>query len=235
MNFKKRFEKRIEEDKKSMYTESDMAFLATLQNMVVGRPDGEVVAKRIDYKKPLLIAGACFLVVALALSLILYYTLSSTSVGEKYYLDYNRDSVESTVEELNSALDLFSFEANESLYNIDVKKYYDKESEDTLYYNLSINTTHGLGFNAEIDIVVNKNFIHDSINYRSEKLESMILGYTLIYTHDITPTAITGINTVNCMGEIKVGNQWIYINSYEELSMGEGTFVETLQSMIHIK
>lgn len=233
MNFKKRFEKRIEEDKKSMYTESDRAFLATLQEMVVERPEGEVVAKRIDYKKPLMIAVACFLAVALALSLILYFTLSPKPADDIFYLTDDLDSVESNLAELNSDLILFYFEADESKYNVDVEKYC-SESGDALCYKLLISAIQGLGFKAEIDIVVKKNVIHGGINYRKEKLESIISNYKLIYTQDITSVGL-GINTVECMGEINIGYQWVYINSYEELSMGDGAFVENIQSMIHIK
>ena len=234
MNFKKRFEKRIEEDKKSMYTESDRAFLATLQDMVVERPEGEVIAKHVNYKKPLMIAVACFLVVALALSLTLYFTLSPKPADDIFYLTDDLDPVESNVVELNSDLTLFYFAADESKYNVVVKKYC-LDNGDALYYKLLISVIQGLGFNAEIDIVVKKNVIHDEINYKKEKLESTISVYTLIYTQTITPIASTEINTVDCIGEMKIGSQFLYIVKYQELSMGEGAFVENIQSMIHIK
>ena len=234
MNFKKRFEKRIEEDKKSMCTENDMAFLATLQEMVVECPDGEVVAKRIDYKKPLMIAVACFLTVVLALTLVLYFTLSPKPADDIFYLTDDLDSVESDVAELNSDLKLFYFEADESKYNVDVAKYC-SDNDDTLYYKLYISAIQELSFNAEIDIVVKKNAIHDEINYKKEKLKSKISSYTLIYTHNITTTAIPGINAVDCKGEMKIGSQCVYILKYRELSMGEGAFLENIQSMIHIK
>lgn len=234
MNFKKRFEKRIEEDKKSMYTESDRTFLVTLQDMVVERPEGEVVAKHFDFKKLLLIAVACFLAVALALTLVLYFTLSPKPADDIFYLTDDLDSVESNVAELNSDLKLFYFQADESKYNVDVAKYC-SDNDDTLYYKLYISAIQGLGFNAEIDIVVKKNVIHDEINYKKEKLESTISVYTLIYTQTITPIASTGINTVDCIGEMKIGSQFLYIVKYQELTMGEGSFVENIQSMIHIK
>ncbi|MCH5146748.1 MAG: hypothetical protein J1F61_01930 [Clostridiales bacterium] len=235
MNFKKRFEKRIEEDKKSMYTESDRAFLATLQDMVVERPEGEVIAKHFDFKKPLMIAVACFLVVVLALSLTLYFTLSPKPADDIFYLTDDLDPVESNVVELNSDLTLFYFAADESKYNVVVKKYC-LDNGDALYYKLLISVIQGLGFNAEIDIVVKKNVIHDEINYSNdEKLESTISDYILCFTQSITPIASTGVNTIDCMGDMKIGNQTVYIMKYQELSQGEGAFVENIQSMIHIK
>lgn len=236
MNFKKRFEKRIEEDKKSMYSESDRAFLATLQDMVVECPDGEVIAKHVNYKKPLMIAVACFLAVALALTLILYFTLPHKS-GDKLYLDSNFADAESDINELNSDLALFAFEVYETKYSIDIKRIYDSVSGDTLYYRLAINNaTQDFNLNTELHIVVNKNYIHDDITYLYDDIiEKPISGYRLIYTQTVTPSAIPGINTVDCMGEMKIGYQWVYIMKYHELSLGEGAFVENIQSMIHIK
>ena len=235
MNFKKRFEKRIEEDKKSMYTESDREFLKVLQGMAVECPEGEVIAKPRNYKKPLIISVACFLVVALALSLILYYTLSPKP-DDIFYLTDNFVEVDSDMDELNSDLVLFSLEADETKYSIDVKRVYDSVSTDTLYYRLIINNaTQDFSLKIEFEIVVNKNFIHDNMNYRTEKLESTISTYSLIYTQDITPSALSGFSNVDCIGEMKIGKQWVYIMKYQELSLGEGTFIETLQSMIHIK
>lgn len=235
MNFKKRFEKRIEEDKKSRISESDMAFLATLQDMVVERPEGEVIAKPFNYKKPLLISVACFLVAALTVSLILYYTLFSKPKVPFYSLD-NSVTVDSGVAELNSDLDLFTFEVDEEVFAVEIKKIYDSVSGDTLFYQLGINfVTEDVSIVTHIEIVVNKNFTHPALNYSGKMIESQISGYKLSYTQSITPTLFDEVtaNVIDCMGEMQVGKQWIYVTYYQEVSLAEGTFVETLQSMLH--
>lgn len=235
MNFKKRFEKRIEEDKKSKITESDMAYLATLQDMVVERPEGEVIAKPFNYKKPLLISVACFLVAALTVSLILYYTLFPKSENI-FYFEYNFVTVDSDVAELNSDLTLFTFEADEEMYAVKVKRTYDSVSGDTILYILDINNvTQDMSLTTQLEIVVNENYTHPALNYNEEIIESEISGYKIIYTQNIAPEILAGItiNTVECMGEMQVGKQWIYVTYYQEVSLAEGTFVETLQSMLH--
>lgn len=231
MNFKKRFDKRIEEDKKSMLTESDRAFLATLQDMVVERPQGEVLAKPFNYKKPLIISVACFMVAALTVFLILWFALPAKPNGKVYFED-NFVEVRSDVTELNSDLILFSFEADEN-YSVDISKVYDSVSNDTLYYKLKMSDDYSV--NIRLEIVVNKNYIHSDMAYWAETTEDAISGYTIKYAQTITPLAGMPFNTVNCMGEMQIGNQWIYIMSYEEMSLTEGTFIETLQSMIHFK
>lgn len=233
MNFKKRFEKRIEEDKKSMLTESDRAFLATLQDMVVERPQGEVLAKPFNYKKPLIISVACFMVAALTVFLILWFALPSKPKGKVYFED-NFVEVRSDVTELNSDLILCSFEADEN-YSLEIFKIYDSVSNDTLYYKLKMSDDYGI--NIKLEIVVNKNYNHPAIIYGAETSGITISDYTLVYLQTVTPMPIGGVsfNSVNCMGEMQIGNQWIYIMSYEEMSLTEGTFIETLQSMIHFK
>lgn len=232
MNFKKRFEKRIEEDKKSMLTESDRAFLATLQDMVLERPQGEVLAKP-DYKKPLIISVACFMVAALTVFLILHFTLLSKQNGTPMYFTDNFVEVESDMDELNSKLDLFTVEADEDKYSVDVFRTYDSVSGDIIYYRVIISDENGL--NIRLHIVVNKNYAHPEMDYSAETSSITISDYTLVYLQTVTPTTVAGtpFNTVNCMGEMQVGKQWIYILSYKEMSLTEGTFIETLQSIIH--
>lgn len=234
MNFKKRFEKRIEEDKKSMLNESDMAYLSTLQNMVAEHPEGEVIAKPFNYK-PLIISVACFLTAALTAFLIFYYTLFSKPDDIFYFKD-NFVTVDSDVEELNSDLILFSFEADKAKYSVDVFKVYDSVSEDTLYYVLEINNaTQDFSLKVRLEIVVNKNYTHPDMEYRKETIQSSISVYTLTYMQDIISMSVPGLYTVDCMGEMQIGTQWIYVTRYQEISLAEGTFIETLQSMIHFK
>lgn len=233
MNFKKRFDKRIEEDKKSMLTESDRAFLATLQDMVVEQPHGEVLAKPFNNKKPLIISVACCMVAAITVFLILYFTLFSKHQGT-FYLTDNFVEVKSDVIELNSDLILFSFEADEN-YSVDISKVYDSVSNDTLYYKLAV--TNELSLQIQLDIVVNKNYIHSDMGYWTETSDVTISDYKLSYLQTVTPMPIGGMpfNLVRCMGEMQIGKQWIYIINYEEMSLTEGTFIETLQSIIHFK
>lgn len=214
-----------------MLTESDRAFLATLQDMVVERPQGEVLAKPFNYKKPLIISVACFMVATLTVFLILWFALPSKPKGKVYFED-NFVEVRSDVDELNSDLMLCSFEADEN-YSVDISKVYDSVSNDTLFYKLIV--TNDLSLNIQLDIVVNKNYIHSDMGYGAATSDIIISGYTLAYVQTITPLAGTPFNTVNCMGEMQIGNQWIYIMNYEEMSLTEGTFIETLQSMIHFK
>lgn len=234
MNFKKRFENRIEQDKKSMVTESDRAYLSTLQNMVAERPEGEVIAKSFN-RKPLIISVACFLVAALTVTLILYYTLYSKPKNI-FYLTENYVLVDSDIDELNADLTLFTLEVDTAKYSFKVIRTYDSVSGDTLFYRLDI-ISQDISLKTQIEIVVNENFIHDDMHYSEETVEGSISGYTINYTQSLSSTSVSGItlNIVDCMGEMQIGTQWIYIQDYRELSFAEGTFVETLQSIIHFK
>lgn len=238
MSFRKRFDKLIEEDKKSRITEKDRAFLASLESMIVEPPQGEVKVKTFNYRA-VLICVACALVAALTILLIFYYTLKPNSFDPpiEYFEDYF-ETVESDEIELNGDLILFTFEVDKSRYIVEINRTYDSLSGDTLYYTLFItNATPDFTLSAKYEIVVNENYTHTDINYRREIIETEISGYSIKYTQDITSENVFGmtVNTVECIGEIQVGTEWIYITKYQETSLTEGTFLETLQSMIHFK
>lgn len=238
MSFKKRFDKLIEEDKKSRITEKDRAFLASLESMIVEAPQGEVKVKTFNYRA-VLISVACALVAALTVLLILYYTFKPNTIDPTIeYFEDNFVTVASDESELNGDLILFTFEADSSRYIVEINRTFDSLSGDTLYYTLFItNATPDFTLSAIFKIVVNKNYTHDGQDYRREIIETKISGYEIKYTQDITSENVFGmtVNTVECTGEMQIGVQWVYITQYQETSLTEGTFLETLQSMIHFK
>lgn len=231
MNFKKRFNKRIEEDKRSMLTESDMAYLATLQSMVVERPEGEVIAKPLNYKKPLLISVACFLAVALALSLVLYFTLQKPK--DVFFRGEDYADFPSSLEELNSDLNDFSLTFDEDSYILSNVSKARTDRGDTLYYNLYAYSEQGVA--VQLKVVVNKYYINQDLELGSNVLQTTISGHTLKYVQNSSSSPIDGYQVINCKGEINIGTQWIYVMQYQEYSLDEGTFVDFMQSIIQIK
>lgn len=258
MNFRKRFDKRIEEDKRSMLTDGDMEFLNSLQNMVAERSEdtreGNVKVKTFNYKVLLMVVAAV-LALTFAVLIILYYTLDSGNLNPvepspeingstdpanptdppfEYYSD-NFVKAMSDTEELNGDLILFKFRTDESKYSVDIEKTYDSVSGDTLFYTLKIsNTTPDIPLLATLEIVVNKNFNYDAIWYNNELIEATLSGYSIKYTQDITSTSVDNvtINRVECRGQMQIGDQFLYVIQYQETSLTEGTFLETLQSML---
>lgn len=240
MSFKKRFDKRIEEDKKSRITESDRAFLASLESYVVEPPEGEVRVKTFNYKA-LLYSVACAIVAALTVFIIVYFTVkpgNAPVTPPDYFFDES-DPVVSDLSELNGDLILFAFEADTNKYKTVVEKVYDSVSNDTLYYVLTVtNAIPDFELSARIVIVVNENYTFAPGDYNRETVEDTIFGYTIKYTQMLTTIATMDtikVYEAKCKGEMQIGTQWVYITQYQETTVDENTFLNTLKSFIHIK
>ena len=245
MKIKKFLEKAAEEDRESLINDKDIEFLASIgvdynkkREAAKKEPDSSyyLTAKSVNYKA--LFAGiACFLVVAITVvALSLYFSLKSPSVEPPiHYFEDNFVEVDSNLQELNDDLQLFSLNVDESEYKVGIKKTYDSVSSDDLYFTLEFTSKKGLSKKFTVDIVVNKFYVHKEINYTNELKEAQFSKYTLEYFESTDPMSGTPFVTVDCKGEMQIGEQWIYIIRYEEMALGQSTFVDTLKSLISFK
>ena len=131
---------------------------------------------------------------------------------------------------------LFSLILNDDEYNVDIKKTYDSLSGDSLFYKIDVFSKIGLNKEFKLDIVVNNKYEHDVLQYLKEPVITQFSdsSYNIKYTESIMIIAAPLI-TAQCKGEMKIGNQWIYITSYEETALERSTFIDTLESIIQFK
>lgn len=231
MKYEEYLDNLIAEDKKSMLTEHDMQLLASLQNMVEERPSGEVIAKPRNRKRIILSLTACFIVAVVAITLIVYYALNGP--GNALYLKDNFVEVESDLSELNADLNFYNINVSEIENNVIVKRIYDSVSGDNIYYDLKIGGTQ---IEYGITVVVNKNYNYEDFKFDKEPYQSTLLNYSILYTQLVEPASDgTSSNVVNCKAEWQIENQCLYVTRYREYSDGEGTFFETLQSIVQFK
>ena len=244
MKIKKFLEKVAEEDRESLINDRDIEFLASVgvdynkkREAAKNEPDSSyyLTAKSVNYKA-LFTGIALFLVVAItAISLSLYFSLRPAPIESPIqYFDDNFVEVDSSLQELNDDLQLFTLTVDSDEYDLSIKKTYDSVSGDNLYYSLDFVAKKGLSKKFKLKVVVNKSYEHEGLVYTDELKETPIVDYTLKYT-EISQPMSGPLVAVNGMGEIQIGEQWIYIVRYEEMAMGKSTFVETLQSLIQFK
>ena len=250
MKIKKFLEKAAEEDRESLINDKDIEFLASIgvdynkkREAAKNEPDSSYyrAAKAVN-NKTLFTGIALFLIVAItAISLSLYFSLRPTPVEPPtipappiQYFDDNLVEVDSSVQELNDDLQLFTLKVNSDEYDVDIKRTYDSLSSDTLYYTLDFTSKKGSSKNFKLKIVVNKYYESDELTYTDEFKEYQLSDYILKYFEN--SQQLSGpLISVDCMGEIQIGEQWIYVINYKERAMGKSTFVETLQSLISFK
>ena len=245
MKIKKFLEKVAEEDRESLINDKDIEFLASIgvdynkkREEAKKQPDSSYyrTAKSVNYKA-LFASIACFLVVAItAVSLSLYFSLKPSPVESPIkYFDDNFVEVDSNLQELNGDLELFLLTVDENAYRVGIKRTYDSLSGDDLFFTLEFAANQGLSKQFIVDIVVNKYYEHKELNYLDEPQEEEFSGYTLKYLENSRPKAGTPFINVECIGEMQIGEQWIYITKYNETAMGQSTFVNTLESLISFK
>ena len=243
MKIKKFLEKVAEDDRESLINDGDVEFLASIGVDYNKKREADKRQPEASYylqagalnQKTVISVFACLAVAVLAVVLILFYTIKPAPFEPpiEYFAD-NFVEVQSDLTELNEDLQLFSIIVDDSKYKCEVKKTYDSLSEDTLYYTLEFAAKQGIK-NFKLDIVVNSHYEHDELVYTVELKEVQISGYTLKYSEDSLSMSVGPFSTVTCKGEMWVGEQWIYITKYDEMAIGQGTFVETIQSIISFK
>ena len=242
MKIKKFLEKAAEEDRESQITEKDIEFLSSVgvdYNKKIEADKTEpnasyyLAASAFNYKT-ILITVACFMLIALVITLSLYFSLRPAPVTPPIqYFDDNFVSVDSDLQELNSDLLLFSLTADPDLYDVDIVKTYDSVSGDTLFYSLIFTSKVGLGKLFTLDIVVNGLYEHNELYYASEIKGAQLSGYALKYTEVSVSITGTPFYSVSCLGEIQIGEQWVYITDYEETALVQNPFITTLQAIIN--
>ena len=240
MKIKKFLEKVAEEDRESLINDKDIEFLASIgvdynkkRDAAKEEQDSSYYrTKSADNRKALIISVACSIVALFAVILILIYSLKPAPFEPPIeYFEDNFIEAESSLQELNGDLQSFSLIVNTDVYRVKTTRVYDSLSEDNLYYKLELTTYQVPTKILSFDIVVNSNYHHEEIRYTSELIETQISEYTVKYTEESVVLELPFSN-VNCMGEMQIGNQWIYIINYEEMALGQSTFIETLQSLI---
>ena len=245
MKIKKFLEKTAEEDRESLINDKDIEFLVSIgvdynkkREAAKKEPDSSYyrTAKSVNYR--VLFAGiACFLAVAItAVALSLYFSLKSPSVEPPaHYFDDNLVVVDSNLQELNDDLQLFIFTIDTVEYDVSVRKTYDSLSGDDLFFTLEITANQKISKKFRLDIVVNKFYAYKELTYTGELKEAPFSDYNIKYTEKSKAMSGTPFTTVECMGEMQIGEQWIYITKYNETAIGESTFIQTLQSLISFK
>lgn len=240
MKIKKFLKKAAEEDRESLIDEKDIEFLASVgvdYNKKIEEdkkqpPASYYLTAPAINRKTLLISATCFLLAVVALVLILYYSLRPSPVDPPLgYLDLNKEEIPSSLQELNEDLELFSLIADESEYEVSVRKTYDKLSGDSLFYGIDFN--HKNGKVLRIEIVVNDKYEYKNAPYTQELQETQFNGYTLKYFQSSDSVSDSPFFEIFCQGELQIGKQWVYITSFTETVWGEqSTFIETLNSII---
>ena len=237
MKIDKFLEKVAEEDRESMINDRDIEFLASIgvdynKKKIAAAQEPEAsyyLTARSFNPKALIICIASFLVAVIAVSIILYIYLKPARV--KYFQD-NFVEVESDLQELNSGLKLFSMTIDETEYELGVKRTYDSLSGDDLYFTLEFSAKQKLSQKFRLEIVVNKLYEYEELIFDMEPVEEQITEYTIKYTEKSKPMSGSPFIEVECRGKMKIGEQYIYITKYEEVALGQSTFIESLQALI---
>lgn len=239
MKIKKFLEKAAEEDRESMITDRDIEFLASIgvdynkkREAAKTEPDSSYyrTAPAFNYKA-LIISLACFIAAALTVTLILYFHFKpSKPVG---YFNDNAIEADATLQELNDDLDLFGISFDDSEYELTIRKFVGETSGKDLYFTLMFTAKQGVYKSFKLDIVVNSNYRHKELQYVSEPIVAQLSNYKIKYTESIVSQG--PVITVDCKGEILIGQQWVYIMSYNETTIGQSTFLDTMENLIKFK
>ena len=241
MKIKKFLEKVAEEDRESLINDRDIEFLASIgvdynkkREAAQNEPTSSYyrTATAFNYRA-LLISLACFAVAAITVALILYFYFKPAP--PLHYFEDNFVEVESDLMELNEDLNLFSLTLDDSEYKCIIKKTYDDVSGDDLFFTLDFTAKQGFNKIFTIEVVVNNKYEHEALTYRKEPVETYISNYKIKYEENILSIPSSPFITAKCIGEMKIGNQWIYIVNFDEMAEGQSTFIDTLESIIQFK
>ena len=245
MKIKKFLEKAAEEDRESLINDRDIEFLASIgvdynkkREAAKKEPDSSYYLTAGALNNKALLAGiACFLVVAItAVALSLYFSLRSPSVvPPAHYFEDNFVEVDSNLQELNDDLELFTLTVDIGEYDVSIRKTYDSLSGDDIFFTLEFTSNQGLSKKFRFDLVVNKFYSYNELIYSGEIKETQFSGYTIKYTERVNTVFDATLITVECKGEMQIGDQWIYITKYNETYIEQSTFIETIQSLISFK
>lgn len=232
MKTKKKLQQIAEKDKQSLINEKDIALFDSY-GVSFGETSPPAEAKNFNLKA-FIISLSCFAVAAVAVFLIVFYSLQSRGNGFKYS-DTNIKSIDSNLAELNGDLKNFQILIDENDYNLNVKKFYDSVSSDTLYYGLNAEAVD-LTIDYDIFIIVNEHYNYKDFKFNSDVVtEAKLSNYPIRYSTDIKLAEMDeNVREVNCAAEWKIGKQTVYVMNYKELSLGEGMFLENLQSVIKV-
>lgn len=240
MKIKKFLKKVAEEDRESLINDKDVEFLASIgvdynKKKIATQNEPKAsyyLAAGAPNYRVLLICLACFIVAAITVTIILYNYFKPALVEPPIqYFESNFEEVDSDLDELNADLELFSLVVKEKDYDLKIKKTYDSLSGDDLYYSLNFDQQNGLKKSFNLEIVVNKLYKHKQLIY-DDYSETKIAEYTVKYTETYRSMSDMPFSTVTCKGEMQIGEQCIYIVSYEEMALGQSTLIETLKFII---
>ena len=235
MKIKKFLEKVAEDDRESLIDDKDIEFLASIgvdynkkreEDKKKPQASYYLTAPAFNYKT-FLISASCFLLAAIVVLMIVWYFLKpfEPPVG---YLE-GTEVEPSSLQTLNSDLDLFTLIVDEGEYEITINRAYDKSSGKSQYYNLIFT---GLMKSFSLDIVVDSQYKYDKEPYAGTLKQAEISDYMLNYIETSSKMPDFPFYEISCQGEIQIGEQWIYITKYNETNL-QNTLVDTLQSIIN--
>ncbi len=217
-NTPKQIEQQILQDNQSFYDD-----LTQKQYPTKKRPLGKVLW---------LCGMATVAVVCLVFFIVFLPTLGSQE-QPKLYLAENEIMDSSTISQLNEFLTVKNITIDENLYQVFVSRCYDKISEDTLYFQLRINSLDGLE-TIKIYVYPNKDYTSKKqLNYENAK-ETTINGLIWNYAEERSLYA-EGIYQHTVSSEYSGDALSIYVD-YSQISLSDqSSFVTFIQNLLQPK
>lgn len=233
MNAKKYLKQQAEQDRKEILASDDGEFLRALQQQVQPKPQAK---KRVPLRVWLPSLASAVAAVVLITCITVYYPFDSDQPvvppPQTEYSDDNLVGSDSTLEELTRDVKEFNLQIDPALYTYTVTKYYDSVSGDVLYYNVIVND-FDLIYNMSLAIVCNPNYNFKEFDFGGETSDTTLTSYTVTYSTETTVNSEFGLEALLAKAQIKKGQEIVYVTDYRELLLSpEGTFLETLQSIV---
>ena len=233
MNVKKYLKQQAEQDRKEILASDDGEFLRALQQQVQPKPQAK---KRVPLRVWLPSLASAVAAVVLITCIAVYYPFDTDQPvvppPPKEYLDANLSTTDSTLEEFTRDVKEFGLQIDSALYTYNVKKTSDSVSGDVLYYHVVIDD-FDLIYHMEIVTVCNPNYKYKDFTFEEQTSEATLTAYTVTYSTSTTVDPEFGIEILHAKAQIQKGQEMIYVLNYSELLLSpDGTFLETLQSIV---
>lgn len=233
MNAKKYLKQQAEQDRKEILDSDDGEFLRALQQQVQPEPRSQ---KRVPLRVWLPSLASAVAAVVLITCIAVYYPFDTDQPvvppPQKEYLDANLTTSDSTLEELNRDVKEFDLQIDSALYTYSVKKTSDSVSGDVLYYHTTIANPNTF-IKMEIVTVCNPDYQYKNFTFGEETSETTLTAYTVTYSTSTNLDPEFELEFLNAKAQIQKGQEIVYVTDYSELLLStEGTFLETLQSIV---
>ncbi len=171
------------------------------------------------------VAVSCILIVCIA---IFYPTQSQQTI----YWEANFESRASTLTELNTEVHDFTFEIDESIYSIRLKRTSDSVSNDLLYYTIFLNSYDSL-VKMELVAVCNPKFEYKDFEFLQAPTSKSLPLYNVLYEFETRPDPQFDLEWLSCTAEIDGKQDIVYVRKYEELLVQpDPAFFDIIQTIV---